>query len=137
MAFDKEKTIRYWADGAAYDLETGKALLDAKRLPYALFFAHLAIEKLLKAVVVEETAEHAPYTHSLIILAKKAKVDLSEKMYEQLAEFMEFHIEARYPDEKKSFYNKCTEEFARQKFAEVEEFYSWLVKKLRTSSESL
>ena len=59
-----------------------------------------------------------PYTHSLMILANKARIDISER-YEQLAEFMEFHIEARYPDDKKSFYNKCTEEFARAKFAEI------------------
>ena len=134
MTFDKEKTIRYWTENAAYDLETGRSLLEAKRFPYALFFAHLAIEKLLKAIVVEKTGEHASYTHSLILLANKAQVDLPEKRYEQLAEFMEFHTEARYPDEKKSFYNKCTEQFAQQKFAEAEEFYSWLMKVLRTLS---
>jgi HEPN domain-containing protein len=53
MVFDKDKTIRYWAESAAYDVETGKSLLEAEKFPYALFFAHLAIEKLLKAIVVE------------------------------------------------------------------------------------
>lgn len=133
MTFDKDKTIRYWTESAAYDLETGKSLLEAEKFPYALFFAHLAIEKLLKAVVVKRIGEHAPYTHSLILLANRAKVNLSEKRFEQLAEFMEFHTEARYPDEKKSFYNKCTEEFAQQKFAEAKEIYSWLTQELRTS----
>jgi len=137
MAFDKQKTVQYWTESSAYDVETGKSLLEAKKFPYALFFAHLAIEKLLKAIVVERTGEHAPYTHSLILLAHKAQISISEKMYERLAEFMEFHIEARYPDEKKSFYDKCTEEFTQQKFAELEEVYSWLMKELRRSSESL
>jgi HEPN domain-containing protein len=136
MAFDKEKTTLYWTESAAYDVETGKSLLEAKKFPYALFFAHLAIEKLLKAIVVEKTGEHAPYTHSLILLANKAQIDISEKMYEHLAEFMEFHIEARYPDEKKSFYDTCTEDFTRQKFSEFEEIYSWLMKELKKSSES-
>jgi len=136
MTFDKNKTIRYWTESAAYDLETGKSLLEAGKFPYALFFAHLSIEKLLKAVVVKRTGEHAPYTHSVILLDNKAQINLSERRFEQLAEFMEFHTEARYPDEKRNFYNTCTEEFAHQKFAEAKEIHSWLMQELRTSSES-
>lgn len=70
MTFDLEKTIRYWTDGAAYDLETGKRLLEVERFPYALLLGHLAIEKILKALVVKTTGEHAPYTHSLTFLIK-------------------------------------------------------------------
>jgi len=54
-AFDLNKTIKYWLDSAQYDLDTGKSLLQAKRFPYALFFAHLALEKALKALVVKTT----------------------------------------------------------------------------------
>lgn len=99
--FDREKTIRYWLEGAAYDLETGKSLLESKRFPYALFFGHLAIEKALKALVVKESGEHAPYSHSLVILAKKANIELTEDMIDDLAEYTVFNIETRYPDEKK------------------------------------
>lgn len=130
MTFDLEKTIRYWLDGSAYDLETGKSLLESKRFPYALFFGHLAIEKLLKAFVVKTTKEHAPYMHSLTFLISKAKIDVPDSIVDQLAEYTEFHLEARYPDEKKDFYKKCTEEFARKKFAEMEEVYKWLTQKL-------
>lgn len=49
MAFEQHKTIQYWLDCAQYDLDTGKSLLDAKRFPYALFFAHLALEKRIKS----------------------------------------------------------------------------------------
>jgi len=45
------------------------------KYPYALFMGHLALEKLLKAVVVKNTRKHAPYTHSLEALARKAKQD--------------------------------------------------------------
>lgn len=99
-------------------------------MPYGLFFAHLAIEKAFKAVVVKETGQHAPYTHSLALLAKKANIEMTEEMLEQLAEYMEFHIEARYPDEKKDFYKKCTEEFSRNKIAEMEKLFKWLTQKL-------
>jgi len=39
------------------------AMFQTEKYPYALFFGHLAIEKLLKALVVKQTKEHAPYTH--------------------------------------------------------------------------
>ncbi|MGD9157131.1 MAG: HEPN domain-containing protein [Desulfobacteraceae bacterium] len=127
--FDQSKTIQYWLEGAAYDLGTGRSLLQAGRYPYALFLGHLAIEKVLKALVVKETKEHAPFTHSLIVLIKKTKIKTNEDIINKLAEYTEFNIEARYPDEKKAFYEQCTEEYAITKFAEMEEFYKWLIQK--------
>ena len=130
VTFDINKTIKYWIDGAAYDFETGKRLLEIKRFPYALFFGHLAIEKVLKALVVKTTKDHAPHTHSLPSLAKRAKVEIPETIIDKFAEFMEFHIESRYPGEKTDFYELCTEEFASKKFLDIEEVYKWLIKKL-------
>jgi HEPN domain-containing protein len=130
MTFDVTKTIKYWLDSAVYDLDTGRSLLETKRFPYALFFAHLSLEKILKAIVVKSTKEHAPFTHSLTFLASKSKMDIPESIVDKLAEYTEFHIETRYPDEKKDFYKKCTEEFAYQKFGEMEEIYRWLIQKL-------
>ncbi|MCF6149616.1 MAG: HEPN domain-containing protein [Candidatus Kuenenia sp.] len=105
-------------------------MIESKRYPYALFFGHLAIEKLLKAFVVKVTKEHAPYTHSLMLLASKLDIKIEESIIDKLAEIMEFHVEARYPDEKKDFYEQCTEKFARNKFAEIEDIYQWLKQKL-------
>ena len=92
MIFDVTKTIKYWLESAAYDLDTGRSLLESKRFPYALFFAHLALEKILKAIVVKSTKEHAPFTHSLTFLASKSKMDIPESIVDNLAEYTEFHI---------------------------------------------
>ena len=70
MQFDVEKTVVYWLESATYDLETAESLFQAAKYPYALFFGHLATEKLLKAPVVKQTRQHAPYTHSLPVLAQ-------------------------------------------------------------------
>ena len=96
---------------------------------YALFFGHLALEKTLKALVVKHTGEHAPFTHSLVMLAGKAGLQLPEETLDHLAEFMEFHTEARYPDARMEFYQTCTSEFAKAKFAEIKKAYAWLRKK--------
>ena len=134
MNFSVDKTIQYWLNGASYDLETGRSLIESQRYPYALFFGHLSIEKLLKAFVVKTTKEHAPFTHSLMLLASKLDFKIEESILDKLAEIMEFHVEARYPDERRDFYKKCTEEFARNKFTEIEDVYLWLKQKLSKQS---
>ena len=106
-------------------------MLRSKKYPYALFFGHLAVEKVLKALVVKQTGSHAPFSHSLVVLAGKTALEMPEAMIDQLAEFMEFHTEARYPDAKMDFYQKCTKEFAQEKFKEIKEVYKWLAKKLK------
>ena len=55
---------------------------------------------------------------------------IPKKTIKSLARFMEFHFEARYPDEQKKFYKKCTEEFATRKMKEIREVYTWLKKRL-------
>jgi HEPN domain-containing protein len=92
MTFDVDKTIKFWAESAIYDLETRKSLLESKRYPYALFFGHLALEKILKAFAVKATAEHAPFTHSLTFLASKTGIDIPESILDKLAEYTEFHL---------------------------------------------
>lgn len=125
---DITKTIDYWVDGADYDIDTAENLLEAGKFPYALFFGHLAVEKLLKALVVKETLRHAPYTHSLTLLAKKSGVELSDELMDKLAEITEFSIIARYPNEQ-DFYKAFTREFTESKFKEINEVFQWFREK--------
>jgi HEPN domain-containing protein len=125
---DVAKTVAYWTESAAYDLETGRTLLAGARYPYALFFGHLALEKLLKAQFVRLTGQHAPLTHSLPLLASKSGIVFPDEIMDRLAEFMEFHIESRYPDASLEFYRKCTATFSRAKFGLIEDTYLWLTK---------
>ncbi len=126
LKFDIEKTVKYWLDGAEYDMSTANAMFKTRKYPYALFMGHLALEKLLKAVYVKNTKKHAPYTHALEKLAKKSKIDIPEQMLIKLREFMEFHFEARYPDEQKAFYKKCNLSYTKEKFQEIKEVFKWL-----------
>jgi len=130
MDFDSEKTISYWMEGAEYDISVADALLQSGKYPYALFFGHLAIEKILKALVVKETNEHAPYTHSLPVLAGKLTLKIPENIHKKLAGFMGFYFEARYPEEQKKFYDKCTKKFAKNNLDEIKSVFGWLKKKL-------
>ena len=63
MEFNINKTVSYWTNGAKYDLSVANAMLKSKKYPYALFMGHLALEKLLKALVVKYTKAHSPLSH--------------------------------------------------------------------------
>ena len=129
LKFDVGRTVKYWLEGAEYDIDVAKALYEKKKYPYALFMGHLALGKLPKALVVKTTQQHAPYTHSLTHLAEKMAIRISQNMVKKLIVFMEFHFEARYPEEEKKFYKKCTKEFAGKKMQEIKEVYIWLKEK--------
>lgn len=123
---DFNKTVSYWLEGAKYDLSVANALFKAKKYPYALFMGHLSLEKLLKALVVKQTKSHAPFTHSLPYLAEKSGIKIPEKILIKLREFMEFHLEARYPDANRAFYKKCTKAYASKNLKEIKGVYRWI-----------
>jgi HEPN domain-containing protein len=130
LKFDVEKTVLYWFESAEYDMGVAEAMYEKAKYPYALFMGHLALEKLLKALVVKTTRKHAPYTHSLPLLADKSGLQIPKETIKSLARFMEFHFEARYPDEQKNFYEKCSRKFATQKLQEIREVFVWLKERL-------
>ena len=93
---------------------------------YALFFGHLAIEKLLKSLYVERQKQHAPPIHNLQRLARLAGLDLDEARRDTLILISSFNIEARYPDLKRSFRERCTEEYSREQMRNIKETFEWL-----------
>lgn len=125
-----KKTIEYWTRSAEYDLEVADSLFENKKYHYALFFGHLAIEKILKGIIVKKKHEHAPFSHSLTILSREAELDIDGERLERLAEFMEFYIEGRYPRDMDSVFRKCSEDYTRDKLGEIKEMYQWLMRKL-------
>jgi HEPN domain-containing protein len=130
FTFDVKKTVSYWVEGAEYDLGVANAMFKARKYPYALFMGHLALEKLLKALVVKKKRAHAPFSHSLPYLLERSGIKMPELMKVRLSEFMEFHLEARYPDASRAFYRKCTKGYTDARFKEIKEVYKWIKTKL-------
>jgi HEPN domain-containing protein len=130
-----KKAINYisqqWKLLAEYDKRVIQDMFDARRYPYALFMCHLALEKILKSIIVQETKAHAPFTHNLVELAKKTDAFLSDHQKELLSEFTEFNMEARYPDWKKDFYKKANRKYTNNYLQEFKTLYLWLTKYLR------
>jgi len=123
------KTVEYWKEGSKYDLGVARALFKSRKYPYALFIGHLSVEKMLKALVVAHTRQHAPFTHSLAVLADKTGLSIPPEIKNKLARFMEYYQEGRYPEEQKNFYRRCTKSFAEFGLKEIEEVLRWCRRK--------
>jgi HEPN domain-containing protein len=127
---DIENIKLYWISEADEALNVTDHLFEKKDYSYALFFGHLAVEKMLKALYVENNKEHAPPIHNLLRLANLTGLSLDKKKTEKLIVISSFNIEARYPDLKRSFREKCTKEFTLEQIRIIKEIYKWLTEKI-------
>jgi HEPN domain-containing protein len=125
----KEK-INYWLTSADNDWVVANHLFEKGDYPYALFFGHLTLEKILKGIFVSLTDESPPLTHRLVFLAEKAGLSASPEQIEFLEIVTDFNLEARYPDERFSFFQKCTADFTGDFMSKIEEFRKWLLLKI-------
>ncbi len=128
--------ISYWCHSAENDWSVAGHLFEKADYSYALFFGHLTLEKLLKGLCVQLSGENPPRSHRLVYLAEKADLILDEAHIEILEVVTDFNLEARYPDEKFSFYKRCTKEFTKEHLDKIEEMKTWLLQKIRSSGIS-
>jgi len=128
---DIRQLTAYWKAEAQEALRVADHLLEKEDFSYALFFGHLAVEKMLKAVYIVRKKEHAPTTHNLVRLARAAGLSLDESKVQELVAITAFNIEARYPDLKRSFRKKCTAEFTQTQMDLVKEVFRWARRQLR------
>jgi HEPN domain-containing protein len=123
----KIEKVTYWITSAEHDWLVTGHLFEKQDYSHALFLAHLTLEKILKALFVYHNDQVPPFTHRLPYLAEKAELILSTAQLELLEIATDFNLEARYPDEKFSFYKKCTREFTEYHLTKIEEMKSWLL----------
>lgn len=126
----KKDRAKYWVESAKDDWKVAEHLFEKGDYPYSLFFGHLTIEKILKAIYVDKLKVNPPYTHRLVHLAEKISLGLTEDQLELLETITDFNMEARYPDEKFSFKKRCTRDFSKRYLRKIEELKRWLIKKI-------
>lgn len=127
---NEQKIIEYWATASKQDFETAEILFENKKYHHALFFCHLSIEKILKAIIVKIRQEAPPLLHDLVRLAERTRIKLSVKQKAELAEISTFNIEARYDDYKLSFYKKANKRFSSKYVNKTKKILTWLNKYL-------
>ncbi len=131
MQKDYEKLVNYWKNTAKYDYISMKSLFDGGRYVSSLFFGHIVLEKILKALIVKNTKKQAPFTHDLVRLYKMSKIDQEDKDKELLLEVSDFNIRTRYPEWKLRFYKACTKKYTQKYILEIDKLYKKLCQELK------
>ncbi len=126
----KEELIDYWVKTADSDYNTALNLFKSKDYHWSLFLGHLVIEKLLKAIYVNNIDSNPPRIHNLLLLAEQVGLDPTEEQKDSLDLITTFNINARYPDYEQNFYSKCDYDFTRKNLRKIKELRAWLQSKL-------
>lgn len=123
--------IDYWLKNSQDKQKTTNALFKSKRWADCLFFCHLSVESLLKALVVKRTKKQAPYIHDLERLAEIAGLILDDNKKENLQNMTRFNLESRYPEIKFIFYKSVDREFTEKYVKITKNIILWLKKEIR------
>ncbi len=120
---DIDEQIEYWKTGSAEDLAAAGSLLEEDHLRHCLFFAHLALEKMLKAHVVRMTHDAPPRMHNLVRLAHLAGLYPDDTQERFLRRFDLYQLEGRYPDAQQVTLDR---DLTRQELQKATETWQWL-----------
>ena len=120
---DVQKQIDFWRTSSDEDFAAAESLLEKEHLRHCLFFAHLAIEKMLKGHVTKRTKDVAPRIHNLIRLAEIAEMSLGPEQASLLRGFGAYQLEGRYPDSEQVLLEL---QAVRRKLVSAKEMMKWL-----------
>ena len=123
----KDEIVKYWIEASESDLRAMQNLFTSKDYVWCLFLGHLVIEKLIKAVAVNNGLLVVPKIHDLNKLAKSAGLEVDGELADLLDVITAFNIEARYPDYKKEFYKKADIDFTLYYKTKITELRIWLI----------
>lgn len=127
----KPEYIEYWKQSAEKDWEVVQNLFEKANYPHALFFAHLVLEKLLKAHFVKDNnTDHPPRTHNLVRLATQTKLVFPTADLVFLEKLNDYQMEGRYPDYQFLIFKICDRPHTEELLDEVKILRTWLLNQL-------
>ena len=127
----KQQHIQHWMDTAEEDWITVDVLMKQKRYLHCLFWAHLVIEKLAKALWIKNNVENVPpKTHNIPWLLEQANVDLGDETIAFLRDYNKYQLSTRYPEYIENLYKTCTKSVTEHKLETVKDIRICLLKML-------
>jgi HEPN domain-containing protein len=108
-----------------------QALVASGNNVQALFFAHLVIEKLLKAHWVKDTnGNFPPRVHNLEFLLAQTNLLMTAEDIDELRIMNAWNIEGRYQDYRDMIYRTTTQIYTEEKMLIVDKIRTWLLNQL-------
>jgi HEPN domain-containing protein len=128
----KEEHIKYWIDQANDDWEAVNALIKNGKNLQGLFFTHLVIEKLGKAVWIKDNEGNIPSrTHNLLYILSQTQLILTDEQSEFFLNLNRFQLEGRYPEYITKMQLICDEKFTNEIISKTDEQRKWLIENLQ------
>jgi HEPN domain-containing protein len=118
--------IAYWLKLAHLDLDSARKSLDGGSYLHCLFGCQQALEKRLKALVVEATGQPPPRMHNLVRLAALAGLALEPRQEGLLSKLSLEYIEMRYPEEIATIDELNNRQTAEDHLQQTEDLFRWL-----------
>lgn len=122
---------KLWFNLAKDDWENALLLWENHRYGATVFFCQQAIEKILKAYIVEYKKKIPQKTHRIEILLQDAGLDVTAVGNPDVSELSKAYIRVRYPDLSKQYYQK--REGVEPLFDIAKKVYLWVKNKFKES----
>lgn len=125
-----KKSTENWLKIAKRDLKYAKDNLTIGNYILSIEKSHSALEKLLKALIIEQ-GQIPSRVHNLLKLAGEALINnLQEDIKAFLDELSDSYIPTRYPDDFDELEKKYNFETSSKIIYETERIFKWLEKKI-------
>jgi HEPN domain-containing protein len=121
-----KQTTLNWLRSSEYDFATAQSLLRTHRYIYVIFMCHLAVEKLLKAIIAESSSLPPPRIHNLYGLFERAQLVIPERFRDFVARLNAMNVATRYPEDIVALSAEVTRQVAREYLTKTEELIQWL-----------
>ncbi len=127
----KDEHLLHWVKTATSDWKATEELYKAKCYMQSLFWAHLVLEKLLKAHWIKDNEGNTPpKMHNLLYLAEKTKLELPQETLDFFFLMNQFQLEGRYPDYLQDIFRKYKLVQTKKVLDQVNTHRKCLLKKL-------
>jgi len=128
----KEEHIQYWISSSEKDWKVIDDLYKADDFVYSLFFAHLVIEKICKALWVKNNENnYPPKVHNLVYLLENARIEIEDDHKEFALFLNDFQLQGRYPDYEQKIFEICTKQKTDEILDKVKNLRICLLNKLQ------
>lgn len=129
------RVARNWLATANYDLQTADAMYKAGRYLYVVFMCHLAIEKMLKAILSQKyPTDFPPKIHNLIQLVQRTEINLPDPLKDFFQRIDNVSVATRYPEDLRMLSKEFNQDTAKQILAETKRMIKWLKQHLKSET---
>ena len=126
------KIVKNWIATSNYDIQTADAMYRAGRYIYVVFMCHLALEKMLKALLANKHPEEIPpKIHNLINLSQRAGITPPDDLKEFFQRIDNVSIATRYPEDLKRLSKEFDRDTAKRILTNTKRMIKWLRQHLK------